>query len=165
MRYPKKHSSPGWKARARTNANVDVDAIGRSQSGSNPPLAPRQRTINSRAVRLFGDRRPLTKEREIRHALPYGVWLCRDGRQVLFDRDYCAIWERPGIGHHGTKADSYEWVHWVRQGWFFDDGTSPLSRFTPTAMRQQSLKLIDDVLRAWGLKRAADNRSVARIVS
>jgi hypothetical protein len=120
---------------------------------------------NPRAIRLFAERchRPWTIEQQIRHALPYGVWLCADGRQVLFDRDYIAIWERPGFGHHGVAADPFEWVHWIGQGWFFDDGSSPLSRFTPAAVRLQTLKLIDEVLRAWGLRRAADSRSVVRV--
>jgi hypothetical protein len=118
---------------------------------------------NPRAVRIFSDHRPPSAEQEVRRALPYGVWVCADGRQVLFNRDYLPIWQRRGIGHYGTEADPFEWVHWVRQGWFFDDGTSPLSRFTPKEVRQQSLQLIDSVLRSWGLRRAADNRSVTRI--
>jgi len=33
----------------------------------------------------------------IRRWLPYGMWTCADGRQVLFNRGYRAIWERlPG---------------------------------------------------------------------
>jgi hypothetical protein len=119
--------------------------------------------INPRAASIL--HRPRTREHEIRAALPYGCWLCRDGRQVLFNRDYLPIWERPGIGHQGVKADPYQWIHWIGQCWYFDDGCSPLSQFTPTAIRQETLKLIDAVLRAWGLRRAADNRSVARVVS
>jgi hypothetical protein len=29
--------------------------------------------------------------------LPYGIWICADGREVLFNRAYSPIWQRsPG---------------------------------------------------------------------
>lgn len=57
---------------------------------------------------------------------PYGQWTCADGRRVLFNRHYTPIYERrPGA--LGRVADHSEWVPWVRQEHFFNDGTSPVS--------------------------------------
>ena len=51
--------------------------------------------------------------------LPYGVWFCEDGREVLFNRLYLAMWERRnGIA---KPADQSEWVTHVRSGWFYSD--------------------------------------------
>ena len=65
--------------------------------------------------------------------LPYGVWTCDDGREVLFNRDYVPFLQRcPG----GLATDVEErpnrrgvkWIPWVSQSWFFDDGTSYAER-------------------------------------
>ncbi len=56
-----------------------------------------------------------------RHDLPYGKWTCADGREVLFNRFYEPIWQRyPGASPQ--CADPKEWVRWVNQEWFYDDG-------------------------------------------
>jgi hypothetical protein len=34
----------------------------------------------------------------MRVALPYGMWTCADGREVLFNRNYDPIWGRRGKG-------------------------------------------------------------------
>lgn len=53
--------------------------------------------------------------------LPYGKWTCADGREVLFNRSYRAIWQR--VDGVTTPADSTEWVKHVHQEWFYNDGT------------------------------------------
>jgi hypothetical protein len=55
--------------------------------------------------------------------LPYGLWTCADGREVLFNRAYRPIWER--VNGVTKRGDEKERVKWVKQKWFFDDGTSP----------------------------------------
>jgi hypothetical protein len=52
--------------------------------------------------------------------LPYGVWTCADGREVIFNRFYEPIWERK-TGQAPVPADPSEWVNWESQGWFYDD--------------------------------------------
>lgn len=56
-----------------------------------------------------------------RTALPYGLWTCADGREILFNRRYTPIWQR----HEGVvrPADPEEWIFWTTQGWFYNDGT------------------------------------------
>jgi hypothetical protein len=49
--------------------------------------------------------------------LPYGQWVCADGRVVIFNRRYSPIWERLPDGVV-QRADPGEWVKWVNQSWF-----------------------------------------------
>ena len=53
-------------------------------------------------------------------ALPYGVWTCADGREVIFNRFYRAVWQR--INGAVLAADPNEWVRWTSQCWFYSDG-------------------------------------------
>jgi hypothetical protein len=82
---------------------------------------------------------------------PYGRWTCADGREVLFNRHYIAIYQRrPGKGVR--VADHGEWVPWVEQSWFFNDGTSPVSFWsTPSWRWQPALERVNVVLAAWSL--------------
>jgi hypothetical protein len=50
--------------------------------------------------------------------LPYGRWICADGREVLFNRYYEPTWER--TGRSAKRADPKEWVPWEKQDYFFD---------------------------------------------
>jgi hypothetical protein len=59
--------------------------------------------------------------------MPYGLYLCADGREVLFDRDYAPICERYP-GQPARMADPTEWVRYVRQEWFHDDKTPACKR-------------------------------------
>jgi hypothetical protein len=40
----------------------------------------------------------------LRMTLPYGKWVCADGREVLFNRDFQPIWERLAGGISRTAA-------------------------------------------------------------
>lgn len=93
--------------------------------------------------------RSLKKGRQ-RFFMPYGVWTCADGRQVIFNRDYLPIWERRP-GELAKEADPTEWVPWTDQVWFFNDGTTPLGRGVPKALKQASLEKINKVLCEWGI--------------
>lgn len=55
---------------------------------------------------------------ELVRELPYGVWRCVDGREVLFNRNYEPLWQR----HRGqiALADSREWVDFVSQVYFYE---------------------------------------------
>jgi len=56
--------------------------------------------------------------------LPYGLWTCADGRQVLFDRNYKPLFQRTPDGTVSV-ADPDEWVPFVAQAWFYQDSTGP----------------------------------------
>jgi hypothetical protein len=53
--------------------------------------------------------------------LPYGFWRCEDGREVLFNRYYRAIWQRYP-GQEVTTADRDEDVPWAEQHLFYEPG-------------------------------------------
>ena len=59
--------------------------------------------------------------------LPYGVWTCADGRQVLFNRYYRAIWQRDAAGSV-MAANPDEWVKSETQDYFYNDGTPDKAR-------------------------------------
>jgi hypothetical protein len=60
----------------------------------------------------------------MRHSLPYGRWVERDGSRVAFDRDYRPLWRvRPDGQCEAIDRDV--WIDWVAQCWHFNDASSP----------------------------------------
>jgi hypothetical protein len=56
--------------------------------------------------------------------LPYGLWTCASGREVLFNRGYNPMWHRePGQPAEPVHWDT--WVDFVRSGWFYVDRSPP----------------------------------------
>ena len=80
----------------------------------------------------------------VRRQLPYGLYHCADGREVLFDRDYCPIVSRRP-GEAAVLADSSEQIAFTGQKWFYDDGTPERTK----------LKAATDKLREWGFEPSA----------
>ena len=86
-------------------------------------------------------------ERRMRAQLPYGMWTCPDGRQVLFNRYYDPILQRyPGL--LAITADPSEWVSWEHQEWFFKDATCPWGDDPIAAQRSGNLCVA--LLAEWG---------------
>src|SRR5258706_10812468 len=53
--------------------------------------------------------------------LAYGLWVTKDRRVVVFNRNYSPIWQRQMPAGDWEKADGNEWVkNVVRQMWFYD---------------------------------------------
>lgn len=51
-------------------------------------------------------------------SLPYGLWTCDNGREVLFNRHYEPIWQRKdGVVTPGSS----EWIPFVGSLYFYDD--------------------------------------------
>jgi hypothetical protein len=64
----------------------------------------------------------------LRNDYPYGVWYCKGGRTVLFNRFYDPIFQKVGDGPV-EPADGREWVEGIeKQYWFYDDGFSESRR-------------------------------------
>jgi len=63
--------------------------------------------------------RPRSKTRRRQTDLPYGLWICDDGRQILFNRYYEPLWQR--VGNITWPADREEWVKFREQSWFYAD--------------------------------------------
>jgi hypothetical protein len=76
-----------------------------------------RRRLLARSV-LAEPRRPKLADIErMLEALPYGRWIARDGRVIIFNRGYQAIWQRLPNGEI-QRANGGEWIDWVDQGWF-----------------------------------------------
>jgi hypothetical protein len=73
--------------------------------------------------------------------LPYGKWICEDGREVLFNRFYEPIYQRH-LGATAQPADRKEWVPWKRQEWFYDD----------TYSERRAIKVATAILTKWGVQ-------------
>lgn len=74
--------------------------------------------------------------------LPYGQWVVAEtGRTVLFNRDYCPIWQRL-MGQEPEPADPGEWIKGpATQIWFYRD------KHPEKVKRARAI----EVLRAWDL--------------
>jgi hypothetical protein len=70
---------------------------------------------------------------------PYGVWICKNSRQVLFNRFYIPILERYA-GERSKPANPNEWVEWISQRWFYSDSTP----------HEVISIIVDAVLEEWG---------------
>jgi crotonobetainyl-CoA:carnitine CoA-transferase CaiB-like acyl-CoA transferase len=103
--------------------------------------------LRARAHNEFSRRHQPTRYRDARKrehwsaTYPYGVWTCSDGREVLFNRRYAPIWQRYP-NEWARPAEATEWVSWVRQRWFYNDGTPPNEAEANIAV----------ALREWGLR-------------
>lgn len=73
--------------------------------------------------------------------MPYGIWTCADGREVLFNRHYEPIYEKLPNGKV-QAAHRYEWVPFIKQDWFYTDATT-----IPASIRKGL-----SVLAGWGLR-------------
>ena len=58
-----------------------------------------------------------------RTELPYGLWTCADGREVLFNRHYQPIYERLNRGK-AMPSNRGEWVTFAHQQWFYTDSSA-----------------------------------------
>ncbi len=53
--------------------------------------------------------------------LPYGLWRCHDGREIVFNRLYQPLIVKTPTGEF-QPADRGDLVRYVAQFWFYDDG-------------------------------------------
>lgn len=83
--------------------------------------------------------------------IPYGIWTCESGRQVLFNRGYCPILERDGPDAPARAANPKEWVSFKDQKWFFSDSDTPWGAFVPARQRRKALARVLDILESWGV--------------
>lgn len=81
----------------------------------------------------------------MRDTLPYGIWLTREGREVLFNRDYHPIWHRLAPAPP-KEADSGERIAFEDQQWFWKDDNPPWRD-------RNTLERCGDILLNWGLER------------
>lgn len=62
-----------------------------------------------------------------RLSIPYGMYKCNNGREVLFNREYQPIWTRnKEKGEIAEQADPKEWIKFKEQLWFYNDFATPI---------------------------------------
>jgi hypothetical protein len=76
--------------------------------------------------------------------LPYGIWTCADGRQVLFNRRYQPMWQRMP-GEQASEANPDERIPFERQEWLYSDADPPWKS-------EDSLARCKAILEAWGVQ-------------
>jgi hypothetical protein len=86
-----------------------------------------------------------TRVKRMRQGLPYGLWSCLGGREILFNRLYVPIWQRrPGLATE--RADPNEWIEWTEQRYLFDDTDSPWSPYCGKEIHRATRLRVDRVL-------------------
>jgi hypothetical protein len=87
-----------------------------------PPLRTKQQHAEHVQDMLKED--PEFFQRAADNDIPYGVWLCDDQTEVLFDYQYRPIWKRCGE-NPAVRADPTEWFDWSEVYWFYDHSLRP----------------------------------------
>ena len=65
--------------------------------------------------------------------IPYGLYVCSDGTQVLHCRNYTPMWIRSGDGEVAQRVPllpdgKSRWVNYESTGYFFIKGSHPIGR-------------------------------------
>jgi hypothetical protein len=81
--------------------------------------------------------------------IPYGVWVEPDGREILFNRWYVAIWQRYP-GQSPTPADPLTWANIAAERWFYDDATENKRAAGEAVLREWGLPVNPFPRAAWG---------------
>ena len=85
--------------------------------------------------------RALMRDRPKYRGLPYGIWRCSDGTEVLFSRRYKPLWSRSPGGAVVAMVGN-EWVeNIVDERWFYDDRNQP---WDDPATYQRCLQVLKD---------------------
>ena len=75
-------------------------------------------------VRVLRKQLSLNDFRPMRLSLPYGKWICKDGQEVLFNRDYTPIWTRKA-NEGAETVNPATWVTHQETIFYYDDATAP----------------------------------------
>lgn len=88
-----------------------------------------------------------TIQDRLRRNLPYGMWTCADGREILYNRHYKPIWQRYP-NKPAERANINEWVeHITKQIYFFNDYDMPWYDFSKSrAARSRVERVLTDFL-------------------
>lgn len=77
--------------------------------------------------------------------LPYGMWTTADGREVLFNRKYAAIWQRDASGVVTPADPTLVLERIAATRWFYDGYASP--PWANAATRRRCLAILAE----WGI--------------
>ncbi|MCR8556976.1 DUF5623 domain-containing protein [Mucilaginibacter sp. BJC16-A38] len=102
-------------------------------------LAGRDEVSVLRKQLLIADFKPM------RLCLPYGKWTCANGREVLFNRDYCPIWQRSPDGTvTAIQPDVY--VRYETTEHYYNDRSAPYY-----IHNEATFETCTGILKDWGV--------------
>jgi hypothetical protein len=91
------------------------------------------------------------ERQRMRYALPYGVWTTIEGREVLFNREYQALWQRSA--GDVTRANPREWVVGIdhdKTKFLYADDNAPDAQRSASASKA-SIVRCRILLTEWGV--------------
>lgn len=95
-------------------------------------------------VSICRDQSLLTQFKPMRLYLPYGKWTCKDGTEVLFNRDYRPLWAKD-VNGVVIALDPDTWVEYEEEEWLYNDSTRPLEN-------KRTFESCVAALREWGVE-------------
>lgn len=75
-----------------------------------------------------------------RNNLPYGLWICPDGREILFNRFYEPLWQRYP-GQNPTPANPTEFIKFAKQSWFYKDSTKDKTKVAEQELTKWNIEI------------------------
>ncbi len=101
-------------------------------------------TVGRHELTILRRQPQLADFKPMRLALPYGLWKLADGSEVLFNRDYCPIWQRSAGGVVSGIAPDLD-IRYQSSEHFYDDRSAPYYN------NKVTLKKCLAVLKDWGV--------------
>jgi hypothetical protein len=103
-------------------------------------------TVARDEVAVYWDQSNAKVFKPMRLYLPYGKWICVDGSEVLYNRDYCPLWVKRPNGVV-SEIDPDVWVDYVDDQHFFNANEAPWFG----KQNNQKMETCQNVLRQWGV--------------
>jgi hypothetical protein len=130
-------------ARPLSTLTDRICAVSRDDSNGSVEIVTHMGSARCRRDEIAVLRDQSPRPAPMRYRLPYGKWICADGREVLFNREYRAIWQRYPGDAIARRADIEEWVKYREQQWFFGDHNPPWRN-------RETERRCEEILRAFG---------------
>lgn len=104
-------------------------------------------TLSRQEVSVPVDQSSTASLLPMRLYLPYGKWICADGTEVLYNRDYCPIWAKTPAGEVLT-LDPDTWISGIQNSnhSYFGDGSKPWND-------KATLEKCLNALKEWGVQK------------
>lgn len=98
----------------------------------------------ARPVRI----KPISQREANSETLPYVIWTCANGRQILANRKMVPLFERPGVGKPAKRADPAEQISNICDR----DYVYPAAKNPPWS-DPATRRRCEAILKAWGCPR------------
>jgi hypothetical protein len=102
-------------------------------------------TAGRHEVTVAKEQIPISQFKPLRLYLPYGRWTCKDGSEVLYNREYCPLWRRTKDGTVSAVSPAMDFRKEGSEG-YFDDRSAPYYRGNA-----KRLMICMAILNEWGV--------------